>query len=45
MPCDDPAMVRKQYAREDNLQARRNLYEEVSGPHAPDVLWQTLSEW
>jgi SAM-dependent methyltransferase len=45
MPCDDPAMVSQQYAREDNLQARRNLYEEVSGPHAPDVLWQTLAEW
>jgi len=45
MPCDDPAMVSEQYAREDNLQARRNLYEEVSGPHAPDVLWQTLTEW
>jgi SAM-dependent methyltransferase len=45
MPCDDPAMVSEQYAREDNLQARRDLYEEVSGPHAPDVLWQTLTEW
>jgi SAM-dependent methyltransferase len=45
MPCDDPAMVSRQYAREDNLQARRNLYEEVSGLHAPDVLWQTLAEW
>jgi SAM-dependent methyltransferase len=45
MPCDDPAMVSEQYAREDNLQARRNLYEDVSGPHAPDVLWQTITEW
>jgi SAM-dependent methyltransferase len=45
MPCDDPAMVSEQYAREDNLQARRNLYEDVSGPHAPDVLWQTITAW
>jgi SAM-dependent methyltransferase len=45
MPCDDPAMVSEQYAREDNLQARRNLYEDVSGPHAPVVLWQTITEW
>jgi SAM-dependent methyltransferase len=45
MPCDDPARVSEQYAREDNLQARRNLYEDVSGPHAPDVLWQTITEW
>lgn len=45
MPCDDPALVREQYAREENLQARRDLYEEVSGPHAPDVLWRTLVEW
>ncbi len=45
MPCDDPALVREQYACEDNLQARRDLYGEVSGPHAPDVLWKTLVEW
>jgi SAM-dependent methyltransferase len=45
MPCDDPARVSEQYAREDNLQARRNRYEDVSGPHAPDVLWQTITEW
>ena len=44
-PIDDPASVQKQYAREDNLRARQRLYEEVSGPHAHDVLWQTLLEW
>ena len=44
-PLDDPALVKAQYAREDNLRARQRLYEEVSGPHAPDVLWQTLVEW
>jgi len=45
MPLDDPATVKEQYAREDNLRARQRLYEEVSGPHPPDVLWQTLVEW
>jgi len=45
MPCDDPILVRRQYEREDNLRARQSLYEEVEGPHAPDVLWQTLVEW
>jgi SAM-dependent methyltransferase len=44
MQCDDPAVVREQYAREENLQARRNLYEEVTGPATPEVLWQTLLE-
>jgi SAM-dependent methyltransferase len=45
MPLDDPTTVKKQYAREDNLRARQGLYEEVSGPHPYDVLWQTLVEW
>jgi SAM-dependent methyltransferase len=45
MPLDDPATVKAQYACEDNLRARQRLYEEVSGPHPPDVLWQTLVEW
>jgi SAM-dependent methyltransferase len=44
MALDDPAVVRRQYAREGNLQARRNLYEEVTGPSPPGVLWQTLLE-
>ena len=45
MPLDDPAAVNAQYACEDNLRARRSLYEETNGPHTPDVLWQTLVEW
>jgi SAM-dependent methyltransferase len=45
MPLDDPAAVAEQYAREENLQARQALYEEVEGPNAPEVLWQTLVEW
>jgi SAM-dependent methyltransferase len=45
MPCDDPALVKAQYASEDNLRARQGLYQEVNGPRPPDVLWQTLAEW
>lgn len=45
MPCDDPAMVEQQYACEDNLRARQSLYEETTGPRAPEVLWRTLVEW
>jgi SAM-dependent methyltransferase len=45
MPLDDPATVKAQYAREDNLRARQRMYAEVSGPHPHEVLWQTLTEW
>jgi SAM-dependent methyltransferase len=45
MPLDDPETVKAQYAREDNLHARQRMYEEVSGPHPHDVLWQTIVEW
>ena len=45
MPCDDPAIVEKQYATEDNLRARQRLYDEVEGPDVHEVLWQTLVEW
>ena len=45
MPCDDPAIVEKQYATEDNLRARQSLYGEVEGPDVHGVLWQTLVEW
>ena len=40
----DPALVRNQYAREDNLRARQALYEEVRGENGPDVLWRLLQE-
>jgi SAM-dependent methyltransferase len=45
MAASDPALVREQYAREDNLRARKALYEEVSGENGPDVLWRVLREW
>jgi SAM-dependent methyltransferase len=45
MHLDDPAHVKEQYAREDNLRARQGLYEESTGPDVHDVLWRTLVEW
>ena len=45
MRHDDPATVKEQYAREDNLSARRRLWEETTGPNVHEVLWQTLVEW
>lgn len=41
---NDPSAVRAQYAREDNLLARRDLYEETEGPQPVDVLWDALVE-
>lgn len=35
----------EQYAREDNLHARRRLWEETTGPDVHEVLWHTLVEW
>lgn len=39
---NDPVAVGVQYAREENLQARRDLYEETNGPQPLDVLWDCL---
>jgi SAM-dependent methyltransferase len=44
MPIDDPADVLEQYATERNLQSRRNLYEEVDGSNAPEVLWEVIAQ-
>src|SRR5205085_9957764 len=44
MRLDDPEDVRRQYEREDNLRARRSLYEETTGPHPHDVLWDAIAE-
>jgi SAM-dependent methyltransferase len=44
MPLDDPTLVRRQYAREDNLRARQGLYEETTGPQPWEVLWEALVE-
>ncbi len=40
---DDPTVVAEQYAREDNLRARQELYEETVGTQAHDVLRGALS--
>jgi SAM-dependent methyltransferase len=42
MRLNDPATVAKQYEREDNLSARRALYEETEGDDPKDALWKTL---
>jgi SAM-dependent methyltransferase len=41
---NDPGVVRTQYACEDNLRARQDLYEETEGPRPFDVLWDALVE-
>lgn len=42
MPVNDPALVREQYEREDNLRARQALYEEKEGPDAREALWDAV---
>jgi SAM-dependent methyltransferase len=41
---NDPANVSVQYASENNLRARQNLYDETDGPRALEVLWIALAE-
>ena len=42
MKIDDPQAVARQYATEDNLEARRSLYENADGPD-PALLRSTPS--
>jgi SAM-dependent methyltransferase len=42
---DDQAVVREQYACEDNLRARQALWEGAIGTDPKEVLWATLREW
>ncbi|HEY6962148.1 MAG TPA: class I SAM-dependent methyltransferase [Gaiellaceae bacterium] len=42
-PLNDTASVREQYATERNLRARQALYEETTGPHPADVLWEAIA--
>jgi SAM-dependent methyltransferase len=44
VPLDDPASVREQYAREDNLRARQALYAETEGLSPQDVLRDVLAQ-
>jgi SAM-dependent methyltransferase len=41
---DDQAFVREQYAREDNLAARKAVYATSEGPDAREVLFETIAE-
>ena len=43
MGFDDPAVVREQYASEENLRARQALWADVEGDNAHDALWRLLS--
>lgn len=43
-PLDDPQAVAQQYATEANLDARRNLWRNVEGRQAPQVLWEALAD-
>jgi SAM-dependent methyltransferase len=45
MPATDPGVVRRQYACEENLRARKALYEDVAGEDAHEILWRVLQEW
>jgi SAM-dependent methyltransferase len=43
-PLDDEAFVRSQYADEQNLAARKRVYENAEGPDAREVLWLAVAE-
>lgn len=40
---DDEALVREQYACEDNLRARQAIYDEYEGERAPDVVFEEIA--
>jgi len=42
MSLDDPAVVARQYAREDNLNARRSLWEDAEGTQPWEILKDVL---
>jgi SAM-dependent methyltransferase len=41
---NDPALIREQYASEENLRARRAIYANRDGPDAREVLFETIRE-
>jgi SAM-dependent methyltransferase len=41
---NDPAAVARQYATEDNLEARRSLYENAEGPDPREMAFQAVAE-
>ncbi len=44
MKIDDPVAVRRQYATEENLEARRSLYTNVDGPDPRQVAFEAVAE-
>ena len=44
MRLDDPAAVARQYAREDNLEARRAIYANAEGPDPRELAFQAVAE-
>ena len=44
MRINDPEAVARQYATEDNLEARRSLYENAEGPDPRDVAVEAVAE-
>ena len=45
MAFDDQAVVREQYASEENLRARQALWEGAEGDDTKEILWRALQEW
>ncbi|HEX6723733.1 MAG TPA: methyltransferase domain-containing protein [Gaiella sp.] len=44
MRIDDPAHVARQYATEENLEARRALYTDATGPDPREITFQAVAE-
>jgi SAM-dependent methyltransferase len=45
MAFDDQAVVREQYSTENNLQARKALWEDADGDDPKEILWRTIEAW
>jgi SAM-dependent methyltransferase len=43
-PLDDPTFVRRQYASEQNLAARKAVYATAEGPDARDLVFEAVAE-
>jgi SAM-dependent methyltransferase len=45
MAFDDQAVVREQYSTEENLQARKALWDGAEGTDPKEILWRTIEAW
>jgi SAM-dependent methyltransferase len=45
MAFDDQDVVRAQYATEENLQARKALWDGADGDDTKEILWRTIEAW